>query len=166
MKKTSFLVLTAGFTLIELMVAITLLALLMGGGIAGYIRVNDRQNLVNAGKNVQLFMREAQKKARVGERPAASAGCGALVSYQLKTSATLDQVNLNAECDNAVTSLIDSYTFPNGVVASSAFDMHFYALQGGVKNSGQVVLHSKTRSYTFTVDGGGSIGDAVVAPYP
>jgi prepilin-type N-terminal cleavage/methylation domain-containing protein len=152
-----------GFTLIELLMTISIIMLLMGGGIASYLRLNNRQNLVNTGKQLELMMRAAQKKARVGDKPQ---GCVHLLSYEVLVLDTqLDQAQLIAECDNS-TYLSDTFQFPFGVTATNGVDMHFVVLQGGVDNPGNVMVHNTIQSYGFAVDAGGQIGNGALATYP
>lgn len=87
MRSSSSLSRSLGFSLVELMVTVTIMLALTGGGIAGYLNLRSRQNLVNAGKEVEQLLRSAQKKARVGDKPS---GCtGALTGYRVSTSLVL-----------------------------------------------------------------------------
>jgi prepilin-type N-terminal cleavage/methylation domain-containing protein len=148
-----------GFTLIELLVAVTVMMLMLGGGVAGYSRLNRRQNLVNAGRETQLMMRAAQKKARVGERPA---GCDKLLAYTVQVlSSDLTVLNLTANCESGNFPR-SSYTTPSGITFASAINMKFQVLHGGVQGAKEVVLNSSTQEFSFDVDEGGQITEGVV----
>lgn len=55
-----------GFTLIELIVAVSIMGLVMGGGIAGYRSFNERQQLITTGKEVLVALRKTQADAVAG----------------------------------------------------------------------------------------------------
>lgn len=56
-----------GFTLIELLVSIIILTFLIGGSIAGYTRLDQRQTLISAGQTMKNIIRDAQSRAFSGE---------------------------------------------------------------------------------------------------
>ncbi len=58
-----------GFTLIELMVVITIMLLVTGSAIAGYIRFSDRREVQESARQVQQLFVLAQQKASVREVP-------------------------------------------------------------------------------------------------
>jgi prepilin-type N-terminal cleavage/methylation domain-containing protein len=148
-----------GFTMIELLVSVSILVLLMGGGIAGFINLNDRQTLVNSGKEVQLMMRSAQKKARVGEKPT---GCDRLVGYSVVVgSGSFSEAELRAECDNG-SYVRQTYVFPNNVIVENAVSMRFVVLHGGVEGAGTVSITFGTRRLSFDVGKGGDISEVVL----
>ncbi len=149
----------AGFTLVELIVVVTIMMLLLGGGLAMYVRLNNRQLLVNSGHRLQLLMRTAQKNARTGEKPT---GCTRLLSYAVQVnSGQLSSANLIAECEN------QNYTqetlqFDNGVVSTGTLNMHFRVLTGGTSGAATVTLTRTTQTLTFTVGAGGDISELTV----
>ena len=58
-----------GFTLIELMVTISIIGILFTIGMAGYTRFNRSQTLVQAALELRNDLRLTQDKALVGEKP-------------------------------------------------------------------------------------------------
>jgi len=54
------------FSLIELLVSVTIILLLVGGALVGYTRYIDKQRLIAAAEKIQTGFREAQNMARVG----------------------------------------------------------------------------------------------------
>jgi prepilin-type N-terminal cleavage/methylation domain-containing protein len=157
----------SGFTLIELLVVVTIMMVILGAGIASYFNLSERQNLVNAGKQLQEMMRAAQKKARAGDRPT---GCNHLQSYQVTVQVSSAQtVQLIAICDN--TQIVrDTYVMPTGVTLSSPLPMtmKFTVLYGGVSYTGDVTVVSSTvtKQFRYAVDGGGEISEGVVEDIP
>ncbi len=53
----------SGFTLIEILVAITVILLLISFGFAGYASFNQRQTLISSGQTLKNFIRDAQSRA-------------------------------------------------------------------------------------------------------
>ncbi len=150
-----------GFTLIELLVSVTILIMLFGFGMTSYLHFNDNQTAIVAGQQLQLMLRTAQKKARVGDKPI---GCVALQGYQVSGSTAVNAViQLNTICDNGVLTLAESYTLPNGVRLSQALLMKFKVLTGGTDQPGTVTLTGSTgTTYSFTVGAGGDIGEGAI----
>lgn len=57
---------SSAFSLIELLVSVTIILLLVGSALAGYIRYIDKQRLVAAAEKIQSGFREAQNMAKIG----------------------------------------------------------------------------------------------------
>lgn len=57
-----------GFTLIELMVVISIISALTGGGVASFAKFNQRETVRNAAQEVKSTLRLAQSKAMAGEK--------------------------------------------------------------------------------------------------
>lgn len=75
-KKTRAFARVKGFTLIEILVAITVIGILSGVGIASYQNYNRRQILSQTAQDLANTLRFAQDKALSGEKDCASAYCG------------------------------------------------------------------------------------------
>jgi len=149
----------SGFTLVELMVTITISALLLAGGLTSYTRFNSRQTLTNSVRGLQLLLRTAQKQARVESKPT---GCTRLVSYAVQVAAAnMTAANLIAECTNQNYTL-QTLQFDSGVSSKAAFNIHFLVLQGGVTGATTINLTNGTLTGTFSVDQGGEVTDVVV----
>ncbi len=150
-----------GFTLIELMVAVTILVLLFGSGIASYLNFNDNQTVITTGQQVQLMLRTAQKKARVGDKPT---GCTTLQGYRL-TGSTVPYavIQLDAVCGSGLLVNVDSFTMPNKVTLSQSIAITFKVLTGGTDQPGTVIVAGNNgTTYTFTVGSGGDISEGTV----
>jgi prepilin-type N-terminal cleavage/methylation domain-containing protein len=148
-----------GFTLIELLISMSILLLITGAGIASYISLNDRQTLISSAKDLQSYMRAAQKKARSGDKPA---GCDTLRGYSVLSAGSAPTIiTLQANCDSGNYSA-DTLTFPLSVSLQNALNMQFLVLSGGVTNAGTVVLVGSTKTYTFTVNTGGEITEGTL----
>lgn len=147
-----------GFTMIELLVVITIITLLVGGGIAAFIEFNDRQTLQAAAKDVQSIFRTAQKRARSGAKPE---GCDQLDGFSVRGQAGGNSYQLIAICtlpSGSTEIVTQSYTFDPNVSFESNLDLKFQALHGGVTGAGSVILSSSGgKSYQFLVDQGGAV---------
>lgn len=142
-----------GFTLIEMMVVVGIIMMTTGGGIAAFIRFNDRQNLSSGSKALQTYLRGAQIKARSGDIPP---GCDRLQGYRARLITGGGSVTLSAVCTNGVV-LTDTYALPTGVVSENNHSIDFANLYGGVTGGGTVVLQANLLRYSFDVNDGGDI---------
>lgn len=149
---------SSGFTLIELMVAVGIMLLLTGGGIATFIRFNDRQAVQGAANQLQTIFRSAQVKARAGEKPAA---CDRLTGYRVQTTANTSQVVLSAVCNNGVFAH-STINLQNSVVAEGSYTMTFANLYGGVTGASTVIIRSSGANllrYSFTITNSGEVSE-------
>ncbi len=96
-----------GFTLIELMVSVSIMAILTGVGIAGYNNFNRRQQLRRAADTLATELRSVQKRADSGQRPN---GCSGILSeYKVSIGAQPPlTVGVSGVCDSGD---IDVYSF-------------------------------------------------------
>jgi len=172
----------AGFTLIELLVTIGIIVLVTGGGIAGFINFNDKQQVTTAVKDIQTMMRAAQIKARAGEGAEAcplqaTLTNGKLRGYEVALSG--NNLIMNSVCADLSTTVkiprtastisLDgvSVTFDN---ASNAVE--FLSLKGGTNtgHTGATPLvvtisgNAGLYEYTFEVKPGGEITEGAFTP--
>lgn len=158
----------SGFTLIELLVTVSIVLLLVGGGIAGFINFNDRQQVQTTVKNVQTLMRSAQVKARAGEGASDCVAPRKLRGYRITSTATAVImwrycVNPNNASDVSSTErsrvTLDNVTFTK----TPNVNITFLALRGGVDmGSNTSVTYTtsgsySTHSYAFQVLNTGEI---------
>jgi prepilin-type N-terminal cleavage/methylation domain-containing protein len=144
-----------GFTLIEMLVSITVMILLVGGGIASYITFNDRQTLATSGRKLETLLRAAQKKARVGDKPAA---CNTLNSYEVAVAAQSNVITLSAICANGPHEPRTETLNPQ-ITATQTRQIRFQVLHGGVTNAGTISLTNGVDTYEIAVSQGGEITD-------
>jgi len=143
-----------GFTLIELIVAISIMMLLLGSGVVTYLRFNDRQGLLAGVNELKSVLRTAQTRARLGDRPE---GCDRLLYYEVRLPVQSSTVSLIAECENG------PYTRSEVVLSAqtravSLIETQFKVLHGGVINPGTITLESpQGLSYSFAVTEGGEV---------
>lgn len=148
-----------GFTLVEMLVSITIMLLMVGGGIAGYIQFNDRQIAVAAGSKLQSYLRLAQTKARSGDVPS---GCTQLTKYSVRLTNGSNQIQLYAVCSNGDV-LVQQDTFDPSVSPTTNHTINFRVLHGGIEGAGTVTLQKgSTFQYTLDISAGGEISHGEV----
>jgi type II secretory pathway pseudopilin PulG len=144
-----------GFTLLELLISVTIMMLLVGLGVASFITFNERQQLTGAAKELQEFFRSAQTRARTGDVPA---GCGTFSGYNVQMAIDNPSAQLFAVCSTGDI-LRSEKTLSGGARPTVGINMTFINLRGGVTNASTVVLRlpSGTLTYSFKVTAGGEI---------
>jgi prepilin-type N-terminal cleavage/methylation domain-containing protein len=156
-RKFSFLP-SSGFTMIEMLLSVSIMLVLVGGGVAAFVTFNDSQQLKGATKELQTYMRVAQTKARLGDRPPT---CGRLDGYAVRVAESSNVLRMVAICDigdvEVQTKTLEGITSIQ--VDNDVVDVEFGVLQGGVTNSGTISIQSDGGSVeTFAVSAGGEIG--------
>ncbi|MEO8581864.1 MAG: type II secretion system protein [Patescibacteria group bacterium] len=142
-----------GFTLIEMLIVIAIFALLTGGAVVSYRAFYQRQQVLQSAKNLQEAMRFAQKKARVGEKPA---GCQTLNGYIVTGTTSSAIITLTADCTNQ-DYVVTTATLAGSALLTTNLNKTFRVITGGVVNPGTVSLVYGTYTYTFNVNVGGEI---------
>lgn len=144
-----------GFTLLELMISVTIMMLMVGLGLASFITFNERQQLTGAAKELQEFFRSAQTRARTGDIPE---GCGAFSGYNVQMAIDSSSAQMFAICSNGNV-LRAEKSLTGGSRPQNAINMTFLNLKGGVNNASVVVLGlpSGDLTYSFRVTEGGEI---------
>lgn len=145
----------SGFTLLELLISVTIMMLLVGLGVASFITFNERQQLVGAAKELQEFFRSAQTRSRTGDIPT---GCGTFSGYNVQMAIDNPSVQMYAVCSTGNV-LRSEKTLTGSVRPTVAINMTFLSLKGGVTNASSVVLRlpSGDLTYSFRVTEGGEI---------
>ncbi len=123
-----------GYTLIELMVGLTIAALLFLVGYGGYREFVRRQALDNAYKELKSDLRLTQELAISGEKP--SSCTGALFGYQVAFSESLYTVS--ASCGGSVT--IRTKSLPGGITLSGASSIIYKVIGEGTTLTGDISI--------------------------
>lgn len=149
---------SSGFTLFELIVAISILILLFGLGIAGYNAFNRKDRLRQAGLTIKAHLRFAQTKAFSVDKP--SSGCTTFTGMRVSFTATT--YSIDHMCTEGVVGTAETITLQSGITFSpvpSSFT--FTPLKGTISlASGQAIVLSNTvDTYQITITGSGDISD-------
>lgn len=164
-----------GFSLLELLVAISILALLLGLGIVNYIGYQERQALLQAAQLVREVMADAQNSARSGKLR----GCEVLSSYQVSIANEDDSgvIEVSPYCyaGSAAADATRTFILPRRVLFSQPLELYVLALSGliastpdGYDGSGAetvlpsgsletIVVESGTRQVEVEVSGTGVV---------
>lgn len=146
-----------GFTLIEMLVSVGVLLVITGGGIAAYLNFSTKEKVLQSGRDVIFLARAAQKKARVGDKPAT---CTRLLGYEMQlVSNTI--IALRAVCSNGNFET-QRKTLPTGITLSTGNSILFYVLHGGASSTQNYTVTDGTTSFRFTVGTGGDISEGAV----
>ncbi len=178
----------SGFSLLELLITVTIMVIIVGGSVAGFMTFQARQEVLTTAKNVQQLVRTAQGKARVRETPTSAtltaAGFGAgtcnsdnsrLQGYRINLSSNV--ITLVALCGEddldplQATAVVYSETI-TGMTYSGPDYIDFWTLYRGLRFSGgpspatirfTSVSDVNNTSY-FTVENGGAITEVLSGP--
>jgi prepilin-type N-terminal cleavage/methylation domain-containing protein len=149
-----------GFTLIDLLITMSIIGVLFGLGVAKYNEFNRRQILDQAAQTLKSNLRLAQDKALAGEKP--TIGCGVLDGYQANfVDSNPDYYTLGAKCSPS-SPTANNFSLPTGVSFSSLPSPNpiiFKVLGHGtnINGSTNIVLSGFSSTRTITVTSTGEI---------
>lgn len=149
---------SAGFTLIELMVVLSVTAILGTFGIVGFTTYNDIQTLQSAASDVASVLNLA--KSRAQSQVKFSALCstsGKLDGYKVEILAPKNY-NLYLRCsenDRKVDE--EAKVLPRNVSFNESISFFFPIQTGGVQAAGQIVILGFGRSKTVIVNSLGGV---------
>lgn len=159
-----------GFTLIELIITVAIMALVVGGSIAGFVGFTERQEVLNTAKEVQQLMRVAQSKARVRDVPMDMAGpikCNTLMMYRVYFNGS-SSFNLRPGCNDPLVNfpVMDSLTvqIPSGVSVTTSPALtwlNFNTLGQDTSWSGTITFTKGSNIFRFTVNSSGTVSNIV-----
>lgn len=153
-------VMRSGYTLIEIIVVVTIIGLLVGASIAGFNTLNQRQTVLSAGREVISIMRTAQQRALAGNKPDGIV-CEQLRGYSVKGTVNSNQYTLNTVCSNGgveSTTLIRTYQMASNVTFVQTFTVQFNVQTGGAGgNIGDLQLKTNVHTYTLNITSAGDI---------
>lgn len=139
-----------GFTFIELMVVITISAILTAGGLAAYRGIGEKEGLKQAGLNFESNLKLTQHKALAGEKPV---GCtGLLQAFRLSAGSDEQTYSVQAICSLSNSSPI-VYTLGEGIKFQSLITtpIDFAVLRNGVNGAQTVILTTNSGSFSYQV---------------
>lgn len=145
-----------GFTLIELMVVLSVTAVLGTLGIAGFVIYNQVQVLQSATSDVVTVLNLAKSRAQSQIKPS---GCiGGLNGYKVVIT-TPRTYTLYARCSISLDVKIEEQN--KLLPASLSFELSksfFFPIQtGGVEEDGQIVILGYGREKTITINSFGGV---------
>ena len=153
-----------GFTLIELVVVFTVVAIIFSMGVAGYSSYNSAQTITTAQADIVSMLQKAKFSASSQVKPS---GCiGTLTGYEVdicdapSTCTPVNSYYLKAICGNTPT--VQSGKLPQGVSFTLPLTTQFIfpLLTGGVQQVGAktiTIINSSGVTKTITVSPDGKI---------
>ena len=153
-----------GFTLIEIIVSVTILLLLSGLFIANYTGFNSSQTVRQAASDVIANLLAVRTMASAGIKPA---GCDTLVGYTVKFP---DPATYTAQalCQVGEIPEITTYTLPTGVKFPSPLpaSITFYALNRGASADQTISIMGAGTTMKVSVFASGVVSDYIPTPTP
>lgn len=160
-----------GFTLIELIVVFTVLAILSTMGIASFVNYTNSQKLRNSTLDIKTFLQQARSQSANQVKPSS---CTGFQGYEVRICCvpsgsncpiclSADNYELDVVCTNNPNGiLIDSSTLPSVVTVDDAGttqrSYRFIPITGGVLKGGSILLKGTNNDQTtISVSGAGVI---------
>lgn len=156
-----------GFTLIELIVVFSVIAVLSTIGAASFVSYSRTQTLQQATNDFISVLNTAKARSASQVKPSPTCSSSSeLQGYSVTVTVTgsANTYALNVICSGTTTQL-SSYTLPGGVTfnsgtavpPSTTTNIRFSILTGGVTGTGNVVLYSFGSTKTVTINSAGGI---------
>ena len=149
---------SAGFTLIELIVVLSVAAVISVIGIAAFVSYNQTQSLNTTAADIANMFSVAKSRAASGVKPTtAPCSTGTLNGYKVFIIGS-SIYELDAVCSSQP-SLVLRSTLPSNIIfAIQTGSPYMYSvLTGGFSGGGQIVLSGFGKSKTLTVDSSGNV---------
>lgn len=152
--------LSEGFSLIELLISMTIVALLVYGVVSNYDRYNNRQTLKQVAKNLVNDLRFAQNNAISGLKP--TSGCTQLVGYQVSFP-SLASYAIQANCaPEGMAGSAVTVRLPGGITFSPPPQTFLFGvLTRGIGSNMTITLTNAalSLSYALSLTTSGNIND-------
>lgn len=153
-----------GFTIIELVVVVGILAVVAGGVIANYNNFNESQRIRQAALTLKTNLRLAQTNAIAGNKPTAPYTCAELVSYVVAFSPTSYSIQAKCADPESLQGGIVLTALPSGITLTTVpltAVIEFNVLDQGtsVPSDLSITLSGVVKSYTILVTPNGTISD-------
>lgn len=156
--------LNKGFTLLEMVITVAIMAILVTATIVNFTRFNEKKQVETSVEGVKAFIKVAQRKAQAQDTPhecvVLSGYVNPLQAYRV-TSAGNNRLNMQANCGERdqlnlpgqLFGEVSTYVLPSGVTLDTTFDMRFFVLYGGAENIGgrDITISKNDFEYTFSV---------------
>ena len=146
-----------GFTLIELMIVISVTAVLGTLGIAGFVNYNRVQAVQSAANDLATILNLARSRALSQVKLGATCKTKTLEGYGVETSSN-NSYSLKIYCSRPTNEELDRKTLPRGITFKSSPRTFFFpVLTGGVETQGQIVITNSITDKTITINSLGGV---------
>lgn len=145
-----------GFTLLEMLVVVSITLGVMGAIVVNYNSFNDTQKLRQAALSLKSNLRLAQSRAVSGVKP--NSGCTSLAGYRVTFAAS--SYVIQAVCTEGLVGQIVDTQLPAGVTFSPAPGAVTYAvITGTAAGATTITMSAAGRTYGLQVSASGDIND-------
>lgn len=145
-----------GFTIVELLIAVTLAGILTSAGIAAYRGLGEKQKVKQAGMTMVTNLKNIQQKALASEKPEECDDPDELEGYRV-SYVDSDTYEIRAICSIAIPSETE-LNLTEGVEFSSSFSViNFYVLRPQIDGAQTITIGSDDYSYEVTIEASGVI---------
>jgi len=148
-----------GFTLVELLIAMSILVTLLGAGLASFNSFNRRERLKQTALTLKSTLRLAQTKAISVEKP--TSGCTDFVGMRIRF--TVNSYSMEHECSpEGIVGDADTITFSGGIVFSpvpSDFTFMTQTNTINIDSPASLTIINGSETYNLTVSPNGSVND-------
>jgi prepilin-type N-terminal cleavage/methylation domain-containing protein len=135
-----------GYTLIELLVGLSIIGIIFSVGLAGYREFSRRQALTGVSKQLKADLRLAQQLALTGQKPDGVA-CDTLTGYTFNVSVSTSSYSISANC----TSTLNIKTSPEIKNVSLGTDIQIVSTTAAFQFKGLGQGTNLTSSNTITL---------------
>ena len=141
-----------GFSLIELMIAVTIIGIMVTLGISAYSKGSDNQSAKNAAEKIVSILSENQKQANIGHEDCTGRYLGQEISFD-SGSNKISSVSI---CSISAGTTIE--TDIDDIIFASSISILFNPLSQGVTDAGTITYTGPNGStYAIQVDSSGTI---------
>ncbi len=146
-----------GFTLIELMIVISVTAVLGTLGIAGFTSYNKIQTLQSAANDVTTILNLARSRALSQVKLGSTCKTQTLEGYGTEIFSN-NSYSLKIYCPRPTSEVLDKKTLPQGITFKSSPTTFFFpVLTGGVETQGQIVITNSITDKTIIINSLGGV---------
>jgi prepilin-type N-terminal cleavage/methylation domain-containing protein len=146
------------FTLIELILTISISLILLWQGLVRYNEFNRKQQVRQAALDFVSVLRNAQNRAITGDKP--MGGCTKFEGYQVSPALSSNRYSVGAVCDSGILVGSQNGKLRTSLVSfSSGAPITFNSLYGTSNGGSFTLRHTvvNTITATITVSAGGDI---------
>jgi len=146
--------LRVGFTLVELIVVVTITMIISAGLLVNYTTHNDTQRVRQAALTLKNNLRLAQTKAMSGAKPR-DVSCTILRGYITTFQSTT--YDTQALCTEGAVGEKLSYTLPASVRFTVSSPVTFSVLSGSVSTSTTLTVRGVSKTYSVDISASGEM---------
>lgn len=139
----------SGFTLVELLIGVTVVVILFSTGLSAYSISRDRQEIRGYGEIIETHLREVQKSASIGNQLISCDGI--IFAYTVSIVSTTDTITTSVDCREYTATPGPDIVLPLPSNLDIETDTTItFLFNGGMDISGSPNIDFKTKSNAIT----------------